>query len=1160
VVVGELIVEMAANVARLRADMDAARKTVETATEGMRRAAKLAAGALGAIAGGLTVTAFSSWIKGAINAADETAKLAQKIGTTTEQVAGLQLAFRQSGMEAGAVQGAMAKLSKQIAEGGEALKAMEISNRNADGSLKNTRQALGEVADKFASYKDGAGKAALALSLFGKSGTDMIPLLNGGAAALAEFDRVASELGLTIDERTAKSAENFNDTLDLIGQSTQGVARRVAADLLPTLNALAGQFFRTLTEGDRLKRVAEGISTVMRGLYIAGVGVVEVFKTVGSVLGGVATAIYLATRGEFRAAGIALSMMKTEIGEGWTGALEAMKNAWTVSGDAGVEAMTKITRAVQTAAPAIVTGKTEAQKFAEVFAKLRDKINGKDLGVDSDFLDNLKVLRAAFEKGLIPTMEEYLRLAGAYVNQQKYVTDATKAAAEAAEARSKAFAASVQAEDVARMDAAKSLDAQIAAQRDANEEIGLTTEHLAALRLARMESALAVDEETLANLRAGGADAARIEALEEQIGLTRELIRLRRDGIAAEAQVDAARKAADAWKKASDDIERGLTDALFRAAESGKDIFETLRDTLRGMFNNLVLRPIISAVVGMTGAGSAGSALAGGGGPGGVNPMGIAGLAGMSGAFGSGLTAGIAGGAGFTGSMTAAGSLLGTGTAAGGAAGAGLAIGAVAPYALAAIAAYKAIRSLTRKRTTASGIEGTLGGEDGFEGNNFQEYKRRIGGGGRRTSALDPALAGGIADAAVQTRAAVAGYATALGLPVDALRAFTQALRIDTRGLNEAQIQEKIAEAIKGFADGLAGTFGEALTAFAKEGESASETLTRLSTSLTLVNSTLGVLGQTLLDVGTAGGDAASQLIEAFGGLEQFSDAVSNYIGAFYSETERVEMAIRAVQKALEPLGIALPGTRAEFRALVESLDLTTDYGRRAYATLLQVAPQYDIAATAAERAAQAAMDAADAASRAAIKAAEAQVAEARRVREAWSDVGDSLLEELRRLRGEITAEPIADFAVLTAQARAGDVDAAQRLPEAARAVIEAARRTSASGVDFARARAAVVASLEETAGFAGNFANAPLPELPAFVASNVAPIVQPVQSVGDASVTAINAVETAFREEVRQLREDLRAANATIAANTAETARILARWEGDSLPPSYADVNNATG
>lgn len=88
--------------------------------------------------------------------------------------------------------------------------------------------------------------------------------------------------------------------------------------------------------------------------------------------------------------------------------------------------------------------------------------------------------------------------------------------------------------------------------------------------------------------------------------------------VQAEAKRQADNAAAE-WKRASDDIERSLTDALMRGFEGGKGFAENFKDTLKNMFNSLILRPIIQPiaqygsqmVMGMMGMGGAGSAMAG---------------------------------------------------------------------------------------------------------------------------------------------------------------------------------------------------------------------------------------------------------------------------------------------------------------------------------------------------------------------------------------------------------------------------------------------------------------------------------------------------------------------------------------------------------------------
>jgi len=309
--------------------------------------------AMAAIGIGFSSAGLAAWVRTAITAADQMTKLAQKTGLAVSEVAGVQLAFRQSGVEATQLVPIMAKLSNAAVNGSEAFKAMGLESRNADGTLKSTRQLLGEVAEKFSGYQNGAAKTALAVKLFGEEGAKILPLLNQGAAGLEAYDEMARRLGLTLDEETGRRAERFNDTLDLMGQGTQGVARMIAAQLLPTLEGLAGQFLSSMTQGDRLRNTAGFLAAALKGLVVVGLGVAEVFDTIGTTFGGLAAAAVAAATGNFRQAWTILKDLKTDIGTGWQQTLGDMTKAWNASGDAGVAAMVATGAAAKVAAPEI---------------------------------------------------------------------------------------------------------------------------------------------------------------------------------------------------------------------------------------------------------------------------------------------------------------------------------------------------------------------------------------------------------------------------------------------------------------------------------------------------------------------------------------------------------------------------------------------------------------------------------------------------------------------------------------------------------------------------------------------------------------------------------------------------------------------------------------
>jgi tape measure domain-containing protein len=131
---------------------------------------------------------------------------------------------------------------------------------------------------------------------------------------------------------------------------------------------------------------------------------------------------------------------------------------------------------------------------------------------------------------------------------------------------------------------------EVAAMRVRNEEIGLTQDQLTALNDTRLAGIITASEEELANRSASGQYTG---ALEEEIRLLKEKRGLISAGASKEKAATAAKDAADKWKKASDDIERGLSDALMRGFEGGKGWAKNFRDVLKNMFATLVLKPVI---------------------------------------------------------------------------------------------------------------------------------------------------------------------------------------------------------------------------------------------------------------------------------------------------------------------------------------------------------------------------------------------------------------------------------------------------------------------------------------------------------------------------------------------------------------------------------------
>ena len=241
-VIGALRVNLGIDSAQFTAGLKASQASL--AKFGKTVAVGFAAVATSAAAAGV---ALGVAVRGAIDNADELSKAAQKVGITTEALSRLKYAADFSDVSLEQLTGGLGRLSKSMLDvaGGSkgpaatAFKALGIAVTDAAGNLRNSDAVFADIADRFGQFEDGSTKTALAISLFGKSGAELIPLLNSGKDGLAAMAAESDKLGLTISARTGKAAEAFNDTLTKIGKIMGGVVNKVMEAALPALQSLA---------------------------------------------------------------------------------------------------------------------------------------------------------------------------------------------------------------------------------------------------------------------------------------------------------------------------------------------------------------------------------------------------------------------------------------------------------------------------------------------------------------------------------------------------------------------------------------------------------------------------------------------------------------------------------------------------------------------------------------------------------------------------------------------------------------------------------------------------------------------------------------------------------------------------------------------------------
>jgi hypothetical protein len=309
------------NIRRLGNSMQGLQGQAKNAALGFNSLKGAVAGFGAAIAGSAIVGGLTAVIKKSIDAGDELFNLQAKTGIAANALIGLGNAAKLADVDQATLGKGLTKLSVNLvkaAEGNDGLaqkfKALGVSIKDANGQVVPADKALKQIADRFADMPDGAQKAAAAVALFGKSGADLIPLLNEGAASMEKFT-------YKVGEDFAARSDLFNDTITELGIKTQGFGLELTDALLPALQTILevfGDLFDTDQDWTALFKVIEG---VIRGIAVA---IYTVVKAVDILIKNIVAAVQAASQAFAGNFGAAFNTITTAVSSGFAEAQQAI--------------------------------------------------------------------------------------------------------------------------------------------------------------------------------------------------------------------------------------------------------------------------------------------------------------------------------------------------------------------------------------------------------------------------------------------------------------------------------------------------------------------------------------------------------------------------------------------------------------------------------------------------------------------------------------------------------------------------------------------------------------------------------------------------------------------------------------------------------------------
>lgn len=286
----KLSVNITADTANVESGITRVRKGLKQFSTDAEKNAGISARAFNALGKGIdTVTSSVFSFKGAIglavggggllalankslDTADAIAKTADRLGLTTDELQRYQYAAKLTGVENEQLQTAFIFLNNQLAEG-------KLPYRDIN-------QALLDLSNRMQSAATGTDRARIATEAFGaKAGARLIPFLMQGQEGIKALGDEAERLGLVLDSKTIRAAENFKDQLEILGETiTKNVVQGALSEFAGQSEDIS-KIYKDPEFAQSMKDVGEGIGAIAKIAIAAAQALGAMASALGTVAG-----------------------------------------------------------------------------------------------------------------------------------------------------------------------------------------------------------------------------------------------------------------------------------------------------------------------------------------------------------------------------------------------------------------------------------------------------------------------------------------------------------------------------------------------------------------------------------------------------------------------------------------------------------------------------------------------------------------------------------------------------------------------------------------------------------------------------------------------------------------------------------------------------------
>lgn len=237
--------------------------------------------------------------------ADELITTSNQTGISTKTLQEWEYAARFVDVEVETMTGSMAKMIRNMdsarkgtGDSNEAFKTLGISVTDSNGNLRDSNTVFMEAIDALGKVSNETERDALSMKIFGKSAQELNPLIKAGSDELTRLGEEAENAGLIMSDDAVSSFGAFDDSMQVMDATIDGVKRSFVEALLPAIQTIVpivqnvatefGEWLRSDGAQEALGTLTEKIAGVAEYL---GQNMQPIIETVISAFETAATAI-----------------------------------------------------------------------------------------------------------------------------------------------------------------------------------------------------------------------------------------------------------------------------------------------------------------------------------------------------------------------------------------------------------------------------------------------------------------------------------------------------------------------------------------------------------------------------------------------------------------------------------------------------------------------------------------------------------------------------------------------------------------------------------------------------------------------------------------------------------------------------------------------------